>query len=166
MPGLALSGGRGSVTCELVRAMNVKLYGGFIAAASLAALILATNETSAAGPGMSRGGGAGSSRPLFRPTVGRSLRHRGRGNGVVGAYWPDAGVYGPSDAAPATEVPAPNSGDIHYTYTQDYPWDAVHRYPPIVAPSDRPYVPDCPSQNVTVPGHGGKDQVVTITRCY
>lgn len=128
-------------------------------------LVLAANAASAAGPGMTRGGGPVSSRPLFRPTVGRSLRHHGRG--IVGGYWPDAGVYGPSDGgAPAAEVPVPDSGDVHYTYTQDYPWDAVHRYPPIVAPSDRPYVPDCPAQSVTVPGHGGKDQVVTIVRCY
>jgi hypothetical protein len=146
--------------------MNVRLFGGLIAAAGLTALILAGNQASAAGPGMSRGVSHIAGRPMFRPTVGRSFRHH-RGNGIVGAYyWPDAGVYGPSDGVPATEVPAPDSGDVHYTYTQDYPWDAVHRFPPIVAPSDRPYVPDCPAQSVTVPGHGGKDQVVTIVRCY
>jgi hypothetical protein len=145
--------------------MNVRLYAGFIAAAGVAALILATDAT-AAGPGIVHGGGPVSTHPIFRPAVGRSLRHHWRGHGNVGAIWPDAGVYGSPDGAPAAEVLPPNSGDVHYTYTQDFPWDAVHRFPPMVAPSDRPYVPDCPAQNITVPGHGGKDQVVTIVRCY
>src|SRR5664280_784056 len=59
------------------------------------------------------------------------------------------------------------SGYFHYTYTYDVPWDAVHRYPPVVSPSEpvvRPYVPGCPAQTVTVPMGDGKEQTVTIVR--
>jgi len=53
-----------------------------------------------------------------------------------------------------------------YTYTYDVPWDWTHRFPPNVVPSDRPYVPSCPTEQVTVPGRGGAEHTVNITRCY
>jgi hypothetical protein len=53
------------------------------------------------------------------------------------------------------------------TQAYDIPWDWAHRYPPVVAPSRRPYVPSCPTQTVTVPGgHDSTEHTVNITRCY
>ena len=65
-----------------------------------------------------------------------------------------------------SDIPQSVSGDFRYTYTYDVPWDWAHRYPPMVAPSDRPYVSSCPAETVTVPGRGGREQTVNITRCY
>ena len=147
--------------------MTFKKYGTVIAFASLsvATLLLAASEASAASAA-GHGGWSHSVHPMFRPVVGRPLRHHWRSN--IGAYyWPDSSGYygGPSSGGePYADAPPPQSGDIHYTY--DVPWDAVHRFPPMVAPSDKPYVPDCPSQTVSVPGHDGKEQSVTIVRCY
>ena len=62
-------------------------------------------------------------------------------------------------------TPPPQSGDVHYTTTYDVPWDWAHRFPPAVAPSDRPYVPSCPTETVTVPGRNGQ-QTVNVTRCF
>jgi hypothetical protein len=61
----------------------------------------------------------------------------------------------------------PFSTDVNYTYTtkQDVPWDWAHRFPPMVAPSNRPYVPGCSSEPVTVPGSSG-DHTVNVIRCY
>ncbi|MGC0394370.1 hypothetical protein ABIF91_006756 [Bradyrhizobium sp. USDA 241] len=55
---------------------------------------------------------------------------------------------------------------MRYTYTYDVPWDWTHRYPPNVVPSNRPYVPSCPTEQVTVPGRGGSEHTVNIMRCY
>jgi hypothetical protein len=65
-------------------------------------------------------------------------------------------------------ISGPTSGDVHYTYTYDIPWDAVHRFPPNVIPSARPYVPDCTAQTVTVPKREGTAQTanINIMRCY
>jgi len=63
-------------------------------------------------------------------------------------------------------VTQPLPGDIRNTNAYDIPWDWAHRYPPAVAPSDRPYVPSCPAETVKVPGHDGNEQTVNITRCY
>jgi len=86
----------------------------------------------------------------------------------VGAFWPaDEGFYyGPSNGEPIGDGAQPTSGDVHYTYTYDVPWDWAHRYPPAVTPSDRPYVPSCPSEAVTVPGRDGREQTVNVMRCY
>jgi len=56
--------------------------------------------------------------------------------------------------------------EIRYSYTEDVPWDWAHRYPPIVIPSDRPYVSSCTSEPVTVPGRNGGETTINITRCY
>ena len=61
------------------------------------------------------------------------------------------------------------SGDFHHTYTYDVPWDAVHRYPPVVRPYEpavRAYVPGCPAQSVKIPLDDGKEQTINIVRCY
>ena len=55
--------------------------------------------------------------------------------------------------------------NIHYTYTYDVPWDWVHRFPPMVAPSDRPYTQSCATETVNVPGRDG-ERTVNVMRCY
>ena len=80
-------------------------------------------------------------------------------------FWPgDSSFYGPSNGEPILDGTQGASRDIHYTY--DVPWDWAHRYPPAVAPSDRPYVPGCGSETVTVPGHDGEERTVNVVRCY
>ena len=133
-----------------------------------AALLVTADASSArsGGGGVAAGhGGVASAHAMMRGHGVGGSRHRGRFAG--GVYWPgydDDYGYG-SDGGPVGEaVPAP-SNDVHYTYTQDVPWDWAHRFPPNVAPSDHPYVSSCPTESVTVPGHGG-DHTVNITRCY
>jgi len=152
-----------SVTNELVRAMTYRMYGAFIASLSVVALMLAANETFARSGAAVRGGAA-STHSISRPSIAHSLRHHRRNNAAI--FWPAVGdYYGSSYGEPMVDIPQPGSGDIQYTST-DVPWDWAHRYPPAVAPSDRPYVPSCPAETVTVPGHGGQEQTVSIMRCY
>jgi len=134
-----------------------------------AAALASSADAASAGPGAGVGG-RGVSAPVIShaPTVshapgGRSFRHH-RGF-AGGTYWPGAYAYGPSDQPVAAETP-PASNDVHYNYTYDVPWDWAHRYPPDVAPSDHPYVSNCPMQTVVVPDRGGSEHTVTITRCY
>jgi len=145
--------------------MTHRMYGAFIASLSVVALMLAANETFARSGAAPRGGFT-STHSISRPSVAQSLRHHRRNN--VGTLWPAVGgfFYGPSNGEPMVDVTQPISGDNHYTYTYDVPWDWAHRYPPAVTPSERPYVPSCPAETVTVPGHGGKEQTVSIMRCY
>jgi hypothetical protein len=145
--------------------MTYRMYGAFIASLSAVALMLAANETFARS-GTAPRGGFTSAHSISHRSVAQSLRHfRGRN---LGALWPavDDSSYGPSDGGPAVDVTQPTSGDVHYTTTYDVPWDWAHRFPPLVAPSERPYVPSCPTENVTVPGHNGKEQTVSVTRCF
>jgi hypothetical protein len=148
-----------SVTSELVRAMTNRIYGAFIVSLSAVALMLAANETFARSGAAVRGGSI-STHSISRPSIAHSLRHHRRNN--VGFFWPGDSFYD----EPMADVTQPGSGDIHYTTTEDVPWDWAHRYPPAVAPSDRPYVPSCPAENVTVPGRYGQEQTVSIMRCY
>jgi hypothetical protein len=140
------------------------MVGKFVTLAACAvamAIILAASEASARSAAAGRGGVV-SSRPMFRPIAPHAFRnHRGFFPGVGGDY------YGP-DGTPTNEVtlPAHTSSDIRYTYTYDVPWDWAHRFPPNVVPSDRPYVPDCTAEAVTVPGRAGGQQTVNVTRCY
>lgn len=107
---------------------------------------------------------------MARAPTAQAFRHVRRGG--IGPYWPAAGGYGYGygygasgpDALAAAEPPA--SADVNYTYKYDVPWDWAHRYPPAVVPSDRPYVSSCSNQPVTVPGRGGREQIVNVTRCY
>ena len=148
----------------MVRAMTYRMYGTFVASLSVLALMLAANEASARSGGAPRGAFA-STHSMSRPLVAHSLRHHRRNN--VGAPGRATGV---STTGLEWRTPPdgtqPTSGDAHYTYTYDVPWDWAHRYPPDVTPSDRPYVPSCPSEAVTVPGRDGKEQTVNVMRCY
>lgn len=147
--------------------MMDRKYRALIASVGGLALILASNASFAAS-GSVHGGGGFAAHPMFRPSIARSFRHH-HGRNVGGVFWPgEAGwADGPASADPVDASP-PTSGDVHYTYTYDVPWDAVHRLPPNVLPSTRPYVPDCTAQTVTVPRRGGTSQTtnVNITRCY
>jgi hypothetical protein len=144
--------------------MTSRRVGALTASLSAVALMFAANETFAGTAAVSRGGVAPThsfSRPLFGP----SFRHHHRNN-LGGVFWPGGDFpYGPN-GEPVGDVGQPASGDVHYTYTNDVPWDWAHRYPPAVAPSDRPYVPNCAAEAVTVPGRGGEEQTINITRCY
>jgi hypothetical protein len=126
--------------------------------------MLAANETFARSGATARGGSASTHSTAHRSFV-HSFRHHRRSNAAI--FWPATGdfSYGPN-GEPLTEATPPASGDVRYTYTYDVPWDWAHRYPPAVAPSDRPYVSSCPAETVTVPGRDGTARTVNITRCY
>jgi hypothetical protein len=154
--------------------MTYRKYGAFIAPLSGLALILASNATLAASSAARGSVQAFAAHPMFRPSIGRSFRHHRGLN--VGAFWPgegdwiDSSSYGqPGYGQPGVDAaPPPTSGDVHYTYTYDVPWDQIHRFPPNVTPSARPYVPDCTAQTVTVPKREGTEQTanINIIRCY
>jgi hypothetical protein len=152
------------VANELVRTMTYRLFGALLASLSAAALLLPANETLARSGGVApRGAVVGPA--TVRPPIAPSARFHRRN---PGGYWPGAGgfVYWPStndSYADIAQQPPFLSNDVGSTY--DVPWDWAHRYPPNVVPSDRPYVPSCPSETVTVPGRSG-EQTVNIMRCY
>jgi hypothetical protein len=140
------------------------MYGAFVASLGVVALLLASNETTfARSAAAAPRAGLGPTHSISHRSAALSLRHHRRG----GAFWPGEGgyFYAPTDGEPVGVAP-PNSGDIHYTYTYDVPWDWAHRYPPDVVPSNRPYVTTCPTEPITVRGRDGSDQVVNVTRCY
>ena len=151
-------------TQRLVRAMTYRMYGAFIASLSAVALLLAANETFARSGAAARGGF--STHSISHRSVVQSLRHHRRNN--AGALWPAVGdfYYGPSNGEPMVDFTQPVPGDIRDTQAYDVPWDWAHRFPPIVAPSERPYVPSCPTETVTVPGHNGTEQTVSVMRCF
>jgi hypothetical protein len=133
-----------------------------IASLSLIALMFAADEAFAA-PGAVGRGGPASARSMSHPSIAHSFRHHRRHG--VGAFWPGGDFsYGPSNGEPIVDLARP-SGENRYTYTYDVPWDWAHRYPPAVTPSDRPYVPSCTDESVTVPGRDA-EQTVNVTRCY
>jgi hypothetical protein len=140
--------------------MTLRLSRISIGSLSAVALLLAAPAASARS-GAAAAHGFAAAHPGIHSSVGRSFRHR-----HGGALWPGYGYDYGSDGGPLAEVPPPPSNDVHYTYTYDVPWDWAHRYPPNVVPSDRPYVPGCTAEAVTVPGHGGGSQTVNVTRCY
>jgi hypothetical protein len=144
--------------------MNRMYRAAFIASLSAIAVMIAANETLARSGAAVRGGFTAHS--ISHRSLASSFRHHRRNNAAI--VWPAEGdfSYGPSNGEPIGDVTQPTSGDIHYTYTQDVPWDWAHRYPPAVAPSDRPYVPSCPTETVTFPRHDGGDQTVSVMRCY
>ena len=146
--------------------MTYRMYGAFIVFLSAVALMLAASEAFA-GSGAAHFGRFTSTHAMSHPSGTQSLRHHRRNNG--GAFWPGVGgdfFYGPSNGEPMVDVARPASGDVHSTYTYDVPWDWAHRYPPNVTPSERPYVPSCPAETVTVLGRDGREQTLNITRCY
>ncbi|MGV7213025.1 hypothetical protein [Bradyrhizobium sp. UFLA05-112] len=143
--------------------MTYRSYGALLASLSAAALLLASSNSFARSGGVAARGVVGA--PAVHPPIMPSARFHRRNSFVL---WPGGGgfFYGPpaSDSY-AADMVQPLSNDVRYTYTYDVPWDWTHRYPPNVVPSDRPYVPSCPTETVTVPGRSG-DQTVNIMRCY
>lgn len=146
--------------------MKCKMVGALIASLGVAAFALVPNETFARSGG-ARGGAIASPHSIARAPGALAFRHGRRNH--VGAFWPAVvgdSYYGPSGGEPVAEAAPAQSNDVRYTYTYDVPWDWAHRYPPSVAPSDRPYVSGCPTEIVKVPGRGGGEQTVNVTRCY
>jgi hypothetical protein len=144
--------------------MNKKSLG-LIASLGVLALLLTAGETQAASGGNFRGG-VHAARATARPLAAQSLRFHRRH--AVASFWPavDGSFYAPGYGEPVADATPPGSNDVHYTYTRDVPWDWAHRYPPAVAPSDRPYVSTCPAESVTVPGRNGGEHTVNVIRCY
>ncbi len=143
----------------------------FIASLSVA-LTLAPNE-SFGRSGAASGGKSALPHSASHPSALRSRVHatfpsrrdRSQRN-ASWALWPTAGgFYGINQNLQPSNVEQNADGtrliSEHITYTYDVPWDAVHRYPPVVR-----YASGCRSQTVTVPrGDKGK-QSVNIVRCY
>jgi hypothetical protein len=100
----------------------------------------------------------------------RHFRHHrfnnNNNNFIGGVFWPDSGFNGPPTGGPGLDLTQPIPNDIRNTNAFDIPWDWAHRYPPMVTPSDKPYVTTCPTETVTVPNRSGGDQTINITRCY
>ena len=151
--------------------MMSKVYVALIASVGAVTLLLAANETFAAS-GTPRGtlvATPATAHPLAaRPFAAHPfLARRFNRRNLPLVYWPGGGSFDePSFSEPFAGLMQPPSNDVRYTYVYDVPWDWAHRYPPNVTPSDRPYVPSCPSETVTVPGRGGEEQTVNIMRCY
>lgn len=141
--------------------MTSKMYGALVASLSVAALMLAANEA-VARSGVAQRGAFASPHGHFHSPGNRAFRHHRRNDGAI--FWPgvNGDDYGPSFDQPLGDG-APPSG---YTSNDVLPWDWVHRFPPMVARSDRPYVSSCPQETVTVPGRDGKEQTVNVMRCY
>ena len=147
--------------------MTYPEYATMVASASIAALIFSATAAAAASSGAPRAAFAAAHQTMRAPGSG-AFHHHHRHGAVGGFFWPGYGddFYGPSNGAPSVEGAAPATGDVHYTYKYDVPWDSAHRVPPNVTPSKRPYVPSCTDESVTVPGRDGADHDVNITRCY
>lgn len=149
--------------------MMSRSYGALFASLSAAALLLAASD-SFARPGGAAPHGIAAAAPsgaVVRPPIAPGARFRGRNAPWV--YWPGGGGFfygGGNDNQPFVDIGQPVTNDVRYTYTYDVPWDWTHRFPPNVVPSDRPYVPSCPTEQVTVPGRGGGEHTVNIMRCY
>jgi hypothetical protein len=144
--------------------MKYRVYGALVASLSVAALMLVPNQASARS-GAAPGGRFASTHPAFHAPGSRFFRHHRRS----AIFWPgvvDGFNYAPSNGLPPVDATQPPSGDVHYTYTYDVPWDWAHRYPPAVAPSDRPYVSSCPEETTVFPGRDGRERSVNVMRCY
>ncbi len=150
----------------MVRIMAYRLVGALVASVSLVALVLVADESFARSGAAPAFAGAAGARPAaaHAPMAARPFRHHHGARGF-GGFWPTVGGYddGAAYGAPVIDVTQPSN--IHYTYTYDVPWDSVHRFPPMVAPSDRPYIQSCATETVTVPGRTG-EHTVNVMRCY
>lgn len=149
--------------------MMSRSNGALLASLSAVALLLSPSNSFARPGGAAPQGvvAAGAPPAVARAPVTPGARFRGRSNPWV--YWPGGGGFfydGGAYSEPFADVGQPVTNDVRYTYTYDVPWDWTHRFPPNVVPSDRPYVPSCPTEQVTVPGRGGVEHTVNIMRCY
>jgi hypothetical protein len=151
-----------------VRIMMSRSYGALLASLSAAALLLSSSDSFSRPGGVAAHGlAAAPPTAAMRPPIAPGARFRGRNTPWV--YWPGGGGFfydGAGYGQPFADAGQPLSNDVRYTYTYDVPWDWTHRFPPNVVPSDRPYVPSCPTEQVTVPGRGGGEHTVNIMRCY
>ena len=147
--------------------MTNKMYAAVIASISAVALFCAAGETFAGAP---HAGVTSHPHPHFRSHApfARHFRHHrfNNNNEIGGVFWPDSGFYGAPIGGPGQDLTQPIPNDIRNTNAFDIPWDWAHRYPPIVTPSEKPYVTTCPTETVTVPNRHGGDQTINITRCY
>ncbi|UVO39819.1 hypothetical protein KUL72_16380 [Bradyrhizobium arachidis] len=153
--------------------MMSRSVGALFASLSAAALLLAASDSFARPGGAAPHGMVAAAAPpaAARPSISAGARFRGRGNRFNNpwVYWPGGGGFfydGANHSEPFVDAGQPVTNDVRYTYTYDVPWDWAHRFPPNVVPSDRPYVSSCPTEQVTVPGRGGVEHTVNITRCY
>jgi hypothetical protein len=148
--------------------MMSRSHGALLASLSAAALLLPASDSFARPGGVAAPGlVAAPSRGGAHLPIAPGARFRARNNPWV--YWPGGGGFFYDSAGysqPFGDAGQPLSNDVRYTYTYDVPWDWTHRFPPNVTPSDRPYVPSCPTEQVTVPGRGGIEHTVNIMRCY
>ncbi|MGY4288122.1 hypothetical protein ACVWXO_007342 [Bradyrhizobium sp. LM2.7] len=164
----SVTSGSCRVANELVRIMTYRMHGALLASLSAAALLLAASDSFARPGGAAPHGVVATAAPpvAARPPVAPGSRFHRRNNPWV--YWPGGGFFydGAGYSQPFADAGQPLSNDVRYTYTYDVPWDWTHRFPPNVVPSDRPYVPSCPTESVTVPGRGGGEHTVNIMRCY
>ncbi|WP_167406880.1 hypothetical protein [Bradyrhizobium forestalis] len=149
--------------------MIARSHGALFASLSAAALLLSSGDSFARPAGAAAPGVVTAVAPpvASRPPIGPGARFHRRSAPWV--YWPGGGGFfydGAGYSQPFVDAGQPLSTDVRYTYTYDVPWDWTHRYPPNVVPSDRPYVPSCPTEQVTVPGRGGSEHTVNIMRCY
>lgn len=143
--------------------MTRTIFGALIASLGAAALMLPATATFA---GSAPHGAFAPTHPMVHPTAHPHLAHpfaHHRRFAGAPAFLPGGyGYYGPTyDEAPVQVAPSAPT-HLHYTYTYDVPWDWAHRYPPMVVPSDHPYVTSCPTQVVSVAG----GHTVNVTRCY
>ena len=147
--------------------MTYHIHGALLASLSAAALLLSPVDSFARPGGAApHGVSAGPAGAMARAPIGPGARFHRRSSPFV--YWPGGGGFydGAGYSQPFVDAGQPVTTDVRYTYTYDVPWDWSHRFPPNVVPSDRPYVPSCPTEQVTVPGRGGSEHTVNIMRCY
>jgi hypothetical protein len=144
-------------------------YGALIASVGAAALVFAASGAFA------RSGAAPNAVVAAKHSLARHHvllhRHFRRNNNNLNnngffAAWPDDYPNGSTPGVPPVDLTQPLPSDIRNSQAYDIPWDWAHRYPPIVTPGEKPYVPSCPSETVNVPGHNGNEQTVNIMRCY
>ncbi|WP_319798818.1 hypothetical protein [Nitrobacter sp.] len=146
--------------------MTYRKLGALVVVGAIA-LVFATNEgiarTDGVGAAAAPRAGIATVRPPPHAFNGlHRFRHRGRN--VGGYFWPGYGdAYG-AYIPTAEPIAAPLAGpqEFRYTTIYDVPWDWVHRFPPNVIPSDRPYVPSCGEESVGV----GAGKTVNVIRCY
>lgn len=149
--------------------MMSRSNGALLASLSAAALLLSPSDSFARPGGATPHGVMAAAGPSVaaRPPIAPGARFHRRNSSFV--YWPGGGGFfydGATYNEPFADAGQPVTNDVRYTYTYDVPWDWAHRFPPNVVPSDRPYVPSCPTESVTVPGRGGGEHTVNIMRCY
>ncbi len=140
------------------------MYSALIACLSVVALMLVPGEAFARSGTTARSAFA-STHPMARPFIHQPFHNHRRIH--PGVFLPGTGLfYDQSTGQPIIDATQPPSGDVHYTYTYDVPWDWAHRFPPDVVPSNRPYVTGCPTDVVRVPGSDGAEHTVNVMRCY